>query len=478
MVDFLNSLAGGYAQGQAQFKANEAVRKEAAEKAAKAAQDAAEFRLKLAQHSQTLTNSAETEYNAIMDEITADDWDPAKIPALMPRVANFDKTYGAVWGGGSAAEMVKKALHLDPTSKPTTKLKPGTYGPADQPRYDDPLMGFTSEAQKGAADDKARKARTKQKATEFAVGAAEYARNPNGGMPDEATFYRKVYEYQDMLNRTDPERYDLETINEAMKTIREAAAGYFKGLASNMDLLAKQSTMTDAISERTDKVIRNISSWVNQLLMFDANGASLTGDLFAERTPLRLEMEREAAELAMQGMSEGQIRSNLIFKHREKMGGLELDIKQSPYSGSLTLMGADPGFQSAVNRFYDLNEDPNEDQIIPMWRSSDNTGWVVNLLTGEGREIYRPTTPRPPEAGAGPWKNTGGQTQAPPKGKDAPKTSKTMTPEEKAAYERRQREAKDIEKAAKATVGFVPDAIRAMFPPGAFSENPFGEKKK
>jgi hypothetical protein len=109
-----------------------------------------------------------------------------------------------------------------------------------------------------------------------------------------------------------------------------------------------------------------------------------------------------------------------------------LDIKQSPYSGSLTLMGADPGFQSAVNRFYDLNEDPNEDQIIPMWRSSDNTGWVVNLLTGEGREIYRPTTPRPPDAGAGPWKNTGGQKQdaAPAKAVKPERPKKVEEPKE------------------------------------------------
>ena len=85
--DALNNLAGGYQRGQAQFAANEDARQKAAAAGAKAAQDAAEFRLKLATHSQALTNSAEAEYNAIMAEITGDNWDPAKIPALMPRVA-------------------------------------------------------------------------------------------------------------------------------------------------------------------------------------------------------------------------------------------------------------------------------------------------------------------------------------------------------------------------------------------------------
>jgi hypothetical protein len=67
-----------------------------------------------------------------------------------------------------------------------------------------------------------------------------------------------------------------------------------------------------------------------------------------------------------------------------------------------------------------------------MWRSSDNTGWVVNLLTGEGREIYRPTTPRPPDAGAGPWKNTGGQKQdaAPAKAVKPERPKKVEEPKE------------------------------------------------
>jgi hypothetical protein len=217
-------------------------------------------------------------------------------------------------------------------------------------------------------------------------------------MHDEATFYRKVYEYEDMINRTDPGKYDLATTHEAMNMLREGASGYFKGLASNMDLASKQSTLSDAISERSDKTIRNISQWVNQLLMFDAQGNALTGDLFAERTPIRLEMERAAAALAMQGMSEGQIRANLIFKHRDAMGGLNLDIKSTPYAGSLTLMEAPPEFQAAVNRFFDLNESLNEDNMVPMWDRVENVGRAIDITNpNNSLVIYRPIpTPENP----------------------------------------------------------------------------------
>jgi hypothetical protein len=423
MGDSLNNFAGGYARGQAQYAANEKARQDAAAAGAKAAQDAAEFRLKLATHSQALTNSAEDEWSAIMKDITSENWDPAMLPAMLPRVANFDKTYFATgtWKGGSAAEMLQKALHMNPTTaegstaQSTTPQPMGTaqstapqaigtaqsatpqpMGTASSttPQMPDELFGFVSQGQKDAADEKARKSRSADAARSFVVQAAEYARSPSGGLPDEATYYRKLYEFQDnaqsQVDANGMPVYDPATLDDAIDILRENAAPYFQGLANQLDLMNKNTDLSDKIRERSDKIIRNISQWVNQVLLFDASGNALTGDLFEERTPLRMQMESEATSLAMQGMSEGQIRANLIFKHRDEMGGLELDISKTPYAGTLTLINADPGFRGAVNRFYDLNEDPNEDQMAPMWRDSDGTGWIVNLVTGEGKQIYQP----------------------------------------------------------------------------------------
>lgn len=392
--DSLNSLAGGYARGQAQYAANEKTRKEQAQAAAKAAQDAAEFRLKLAQHDQTLMNSAETEWKGIMDTINSDSWTPALLPTILPRAANFDKTYGKIWNGGSATEMLQKALHLEPGGE----MESGRQGPPD-PNAENPLMGFVSPEQKYAADERAMKSRSAEAARAFTVQAMEHVRDKSGSLPGEAEFYRRIYDFQDAIMRTG--EYDPKIIDEAMDIIRENAAGYYKGLANELDKLTKQNTLSDAINERTDKVGRNVSSWIKSILMMDAQGNALSGDLFAERSPLQLEMERTAQSLAMQGMSEGQIKANLIFRHRDEMGGLELDIANTPYAGSLTLMDAPMEFRGAVNRYYDLNEDPNEDQTAPMWNDDPNPevhgGWIVNLVTGEGRRIYKPIpTPEKP----------------------------------------------------------------------------------
>ena len=477
--DALNNLAGGYQRGQAQFAANEDARQKAAAAGAKAAQDAAEFRLKLATHSQALTNSAEAEYNAIMAEITGDNWDPAKIPALMPRVANFDKTYGAVWGGGSATEALKKALHLDGGGG---QMGDGVQGPVD-PNAANPLAGYTSQSQKDAADKKARESRSAEAARNFTVMAMDHVRTANGSLPDEATFYRKIYDFQEMIERTHPGEFDGAIIDAAMDIIRENAAGYYKGVANQLDQLSKQTTLSDAISERTDKTIRNISQWVNQLLMFDANGNAMTGDLFAERTPLRLEMEKAAAALAMQGMSEGQIRANLIFKHRDEMGGLELDIRNSPYQGSLTLMSAPPEFKGAVNRFYDLNESPDEDQIVPMWREADGTGWVVNSITGEGKQIYKPIpTPDSPSVIQGqgtPYPkvpaNSSAASVTAPKPKAAQGQTQSLTPEQQRRVDEYETY---IAGPAKAAGRVVPSAIEALFPDLKTGTNPFAPKGK
>ncbi|MBM3495939.1 MAG: hypothetical protein FJX72_16690, partial [Armatimonadetes bacterium] len=72
--DALNQLGTGYARGQAQYAANEEARRNQAEAAAKAAKEAAEFRLKLVQHDQTLRNSAEAEWKAITDMMESEDW--------------------------------------------------------------------------------------------------------------------------------------------------------------------------------------------------------------------------------------------------------------------------------------------------------------------------------------------------------------------------------------------------------------------
>lgn len=482
--DSLNSLAGGYVRGQAQYAANEKTRQEQAQAAAKAAQDAAEFRLKLAQHSQTLTNSAEAEWGAIFDPITSDEWDPAYIAKVLPRAANFDKTYGAVWGGGSAVKNLQDALHLN-TVKADGALEKGQVGPqVEQAQVPNELFGYLSAEQKAAADEKARKARTSEAARDFTIRAMDYIRTPGGGLPDEATFYRKVYDFQDQAIRSG--EWDMETLDKAMDIIRENAAEYYKGLANELDKATKQTALSDAISERTDKVGRNVSAWIKSLLMMDAQGNALAGDLFAERSPLQLEMERTAQSLAMQGMSEGQIKANLIFRHRDEMGGLELDIANTPYAGSLTLMDAPMEFRGAVNRYYDLNEDPNEDQTAPMWNDDPNPevhgGWIVNLVTGEGRRIYKPIpTPETPSV----IQNQGTQYPRVPAGSKAAVTStqkQQASQEEKILTPEQQRRVDEYETfiagPARAAGRAVPSAIEALFPDLKTGTNPFAPKGK
>lgn len=470
--DSLNSLAGGYARGQAQYAANEKTRQEQA-------QAAAEFQLKLAQHDQTLMNSAETEWKGIMDTINSDSWTPALLPTILPRATNFDKTYGKIWKGGSATEMLQKALHLEPGGE----MEPGVQGPPD-PNATNPLMGFVSPEQKYAADERAMKSRSAEAARAFTVQAMDYVRDKSGGLPDEATFYRKIYDFQDAIMRTG--EYDPKTIDEAMDIIRENAAGYYKGLANELDKLTKQNTLSDAISERTDKVGRNVSSWIKGILMMDAQGNALSGDLFAERSPLQLEMERTNQSLAMQGMSEGQIKANLIFRYRDEMGGLELDIANTPYAGSLTLMDAPMEFRGAVNRYYDLNEDPNEDQTAPMWNDDPNPevhgGWIVNLVTGEGRRIYKPIpTPETPSV----IQNQGTQYPRVPAGSKAAVTStqKQQTSQgEKILTPEQQRRVDEYETfiagPARSAGRAVPSAIEALFPDLKTGTNPFAPKGK
>lgn len=477
--DSLNSLAGGYARGQAQYAANEKTRQEQAQAAAKAAQDAAEFRLKLAQHDQTLMNSAETEWRGIMDTINSDSWTPALLPTILPRATNFDKTYGKIWKGGSATEMLQKALHLEPGGE----MEPGVHGPPD-PNATNPLMGFVSPEQKYAADERAMKSRSAEAARAFTVQAMDYVRDKSGGLPDEATFYRKIYDFQDAIMRTG--EYDPKIIDEAMDIIRENAAGYYKGLANQLDQLSKKTTLSDAINSKIDEVGRQSSTWITSILQMDQQEGGLTGDLFAQRTPLRLKMEQYAQSMAEQGMPLGQIKTRIASRFSDEIGGLELDITKAPGMGALTFAGAPVEARNAVDRYFDLNMSPNEHRLETYWNPQTNEAWVVDPLSPQdSQRVWPPanqgTMPQG-VAGTGQPTPVGSASAAVPSADDGGKRSgprnlsmEELTPEERRAVEEYE---KYVAGPARAIGRAVPSALEALFPSGAMSKNPFGPKDK
>jgi hypothetical protein len=368
--DSINSLATGYQRGQAQYAANEDARQKAAQAGAKAAQEAAEFRLKLATHSQALTNSAEAEYNAITAAITSENWDPAYLPAISARVANFDKTYYATgtWKGGSAAEMLQNALHLNPVKAEGALDKGQVVPQVEQPEADSPMWGFASQGQKDAADEKARKARSAEAARSMTLQAAESLRKKYGGLPpDESKFMAEWYNYQDQMVAAGGGDLDLGVLDEATDIWRENGAAYYAAVVRDMDKIKGSNELSVKIAEKTEATRKAVSTLITSLLQFDQNEGGVMGDtFFAQRTPIRLAMEADNNRWSAY-MEPNQLISNLITKYSNIEGGLNLDPKSAPWVGALTIAGLPPEGLRALNKFYDSGVAPNPSMTNPVY---------------------------------------------------------------------------------------------------------------
>ena len=366
-MGFLDSLATGYQRGQAQYAANQRARADAAEKAAKAAQDAAEFRLKLEQHSQTLMNSAEAEYTKIMGQITNENWDPAQLGTLLPQIANFDKTYGRIWKGGRLSEQIPKMLHLDPA---VGAVPEGQQGPQPEDGATSPLYGYVSDAQREAAAERGRAANIAKFAPDLIAGASKAIRGSNGTFMEPSLAYTRLYDWYDTVVKSG--QFNALDVDKILDTVREQMADVYKSMADAEGNGEQLQTRKDAIGKES-------SAWITSVLQMDQSDGSMDfQNMFATRTPLRMEMEKFAQGLAQRGESLGSIKAQTIYRFRNEVGGLNLDIKASPYAGSLKLAGVPKEAIDRVTRFYDMNVSPDEDYIEPM--SDGGEVWMVNRV--------------------------------------------------------------------------------------------------
>lgn len=396
--DALNNLAGGYQRGQAQYAANEDARQKAAAAGAKAAQDAAEFRLKLATHSQALTNSAESEWNAIMGEVNSPNWDPAKLPMLLPRVANFQKTYGAVWGGGDAMKTVRDALHLDGGGQ----MEEGKQGPVD-PNATSPMWGFATEEQVVNAN-KVRLAQTTAAAAHsLQLEAVDYL---DKNVPRDVSGMYDVVQAPLALLKWRAAKmasgdYDEELFMKVMDDLTEQLGTVI--VAGNSHITQGRE-YKEALRVESSKG----SQWVNQQFATSMNGMGDVTSFMEGSEGIRNAMDSEYQRLLLLDLDPATIKimiaQNPKYSDPEtgrwRIAGKESPLHQDPLSRGYSQAGPDFAYRvQAMAAAGQMN--PATD--IPVFNPITGESGVVNVYTQEwvGGAPFTPAKEVPAEGAAG-----------------------------------------------------------------------------
>jgi hypothetical protein len=482
-MGFLDNLATGYQRGQAKFAANEAARAEFAEKQAKAAREAAEFRLKLEQHSQALMNSAETEYNAIITEIGGEHWDPSKLPTILPRIKNFDQTYGRIWNGGRLSDEVQKMLHMDGESAPA--LPDGAQGPPAPGGGRSPLWGYASPEQFDAARDRRMATITREVAPQLQQDAMNYlnahARGADGLLdPQAAPAALMSWRARAMRESgVDPEVF-MKVMDDLSDQLGKVLEAQTKDLVSPEEMNKTRAQM----SERG-------SRWVNSLFasQFDSMG-NITGFMEGSQ-PIRNAMDTAYQRYINMGYEEPTIKILLAQDPRlmdAKTGRWRLATTYDAGIGEWVAPGtqlsgqpegvtanADPllaGYASAPPEFTAY-----ANQMFASGQAVDGRDIpVYDKQTGESGILTPTADGRFAWVGGAPF-TPARVVEAPPQEPEAEKPKKkerekgTRTPEQVRADEQARKNWEQMKDAARAA-GKVIALPRHLFP----SEDPFAKR--
>ena len=372
---------------------------------ADAAQDAANFGLKLGTETRLTRSAGEKQAANIMARIQSADYSPSEAPYLVTAAKEWDSAYGKLFPGTKMADRVMQTLNLAP--KPQGAMPRAGAGFESSPRgtheaalKPDPVSAMAGHADpiqyleyQAKLESAAKDLQFQREGGRLMADGLAYIRKATGGAVDHPQTPMAILDYGAHLRSLNYPQDEIAKIEDQLNEMTgDARAAMADARSESEAFMAQVTTTTKAITKQVDEWLGGKYDGLGNLMTTVTDGYQ----------NLRLQMHEYGANAAAAGWSLPAIETWLLQMMTDRDGnfpkparnmgpdGEEVTVRPSPYHRALAQ--SPEWFVGAVHQFFNHPGTELYDWR-PIWDAESKTGIMYNEATDRGYPLNKPGQP-------------------------------------------------------------------------------------